>query len=151
MLCRAFGGIQASLVLGVQAFAPTNSKISWSSEQTIIDMQSDTRVYFGLHQVVGNKIYLCWTRANATDTVRMDLYIGVFDTTNESFSNLSGSVVITKAQMPLTRTVADASFRIVDQTTGGTEESNTPTMYIDAEGIHLLYQGGVGGNRSEER
>jgi hypothetical protein len=147
LFCRyATSGTYPGVYRKSNSIDPTNGKISWSAEQTIIDMQSDTRVYFGLHQVVGNKIYLCWTRANATDTVRMDLYIGVFDTTNESFSNLSGSVVITKAQMPLTRTVADASFRIVDQTTGGTEESNTPTMYIDAEGIHLLYQGGVGGN-----
>lgn len=119
--------------------------ISWNSKVTIIDLQNDTRVYAGTLVQQGNLIYIPWTRANAADTIRLDLYLGVYDTTTDTLRNLDGSVTVNGAGFPLTRTVADASFRVVDQTTAGIEESNSPSIFVDAEGIHCLYQGGASG------
>lgn len=137
------GGTYPLVIHRSNSIDSTTGSTSFSGEIVLIDLQSDTRVYAGTTVVVGTKIYIPFTRASADDTVRRDLYVAVYDTANGSLSNLDGSVVITAANLPLTRTVADASFRLVDQ--GTTEESNTPTMVITAEGIHLLYQGGATG------
>lgn len=119
--------------------------ISWSGELPLIDLQTDTRVYAGTVVQRGADIYIPFTRATADDGVRRDLYLAVLDTTTGAVRNLSGSVVIAAGSLPVTRAQADASFRLVDQTTGGTEESNSPALWIDDEGAHFLYQAGAGG------
>jgi hypothetical protein len=140
------GGATYPLVLYKSASVNASTgAISWNSKVTVIDMENDTRVYAGTLMAVGNLIYIPWTRANAADSIRLDLYLGVYDTTTDTLRNLAGTVSVSGAGFPLLRTVADASFRLVDQTTGGTEESNSPSIFIDAEGIHCLYQGGASG------
>jgi hypothetical protein len=140
------GGATYPLVLYKSASVNASTgAISWNAKVTVIDLQNDTRVYAGTLMAVGNLIYIPWTRANAADSIRLDLYLGVYDTTTDTLSNLAGTMSVSGVTFPLTRTVADTFFRLVDQTTGGTEESNSPSIFIDAEGIHCLYQGGVGG------
>lgn len=118
---------------------------SFSGELPLVDLQTDTRVYAGTVVQRGTDIYIPFTRATADDGVRRDLYLAVLDTTTGAVRNLSGSVVIAAGSLPVTRAQADASFRLVDQTTAGTEESNSPALWIDNEGAHFLYQAGAGG------
>jgi len=140
------GGQTYPLVLYKSAsINASTGAVSWSSKVTVIDMENDSRTYAGTLVTQGNLIYIPWTRANAADSIRLDLYMGVYDTTTDTFRNLAGTVSVSGAGFPLLRSVADVSFRLVDQTTAGIEESNTPSIFIDAEGIHCLYQGGVGG------
>jgi hypothetical protein len=140
------GGATYPLVLyKSSAISASTGAISWNAKITIIDMENDTRVYAGTLVAVGSLIYIPWTRANAADSIRLDLYLGVYDTTTDTFRNLAGTASVSGAGFPLLRTVADASFRLVDQTTAGIEESNSPSIFIDAEGIHCLYQGGASG------
>lgn len=141
------GGATYPLVLyKSSSINASTGAVSWNAKVTVIDMENDSRTYAGTLMVQGNLIYIPWTRANAADSIRLDLYMAVYDTTTDTLRNLAGTTSVSGAGFPLLRSVADVSgFRLVDQTTGGTEESNSPSIFIDAEGIHCLYQGGVGG------
>lgn len=87
---------------------------TWSASTKLVDFTSDSRFYQACNIVVGTDIYVFAIRADRPDTYRKDLFCFIYSTTDGSVRNLDGSVVVSAAALPVSRGVADASFRFYE-------------------------------------
>lgn len=105
---------------------------------------ADTRWYQGNGYVSGTDIHMLATRANGADTVRQDVYYLIYDTVTGAVRNFDGSVSVASGSLPLDLTTLNASYRIVDQTTGGTSGNISNVLKTDDGVTHITYVDGTG-------
>jgi hypothetical protein len=86
---------------------------------------------------------LAW--ADVNDTTRQNAYYCIYNTTDGSVRNFSGSTSVASGSQPINLTTADASFKIVDQS-GASHEGNIPQFCYDTNGKpHVTYMDGASG------
>lgn len=105
---------------------------------------ADTRWYQGNGFVDGTDIHMLATRANGADTVRQDVYYLIYDTLTGAVRNFDGSVSTAAGSLPLDLATLNASYRIVDQTTGGTSGNIANVLKTDDGVTHITYVDGTG-------
>lgn len=91
----------------------------------------------------GTDLHHVWCRGDANDFKRQDVYYLIYDTLTGDVRNFDGSVVVSSALLPVQRTVLDASFRLVDQTSTG-RIGGLPCLVFDPlNRPHVLYKDGT--------
>lgn len=143
LFMRRSDGIYATnMVLTLfKSTAIADGAVTWGAEATIADYGPDSRFYLGNAILVGAKIHLCSTRADAANNFRRDVHYLVYDTVNGDVETVDGLV---STPVPLNRITLDALYRIVTQPTP-TGTGDIPSMCIDAAGAsHVIYKDGPG-------
>jgi hypothetical protein len=124
--------------------ALNNGVATYSSTIVVGDFGAGTRWYQGNGFVIGTDMHMLATRANSADTVRQDVYYLRYDTLTGNVRNFDGSVTVLAASLPLDLATANASFRIVDQTTGSTDGTIPQLLYVSGN-PHIAYMDGTSG------
>ncbi len=113
---------------------------TWGAVKTVAAFTGG-RFYLGAPQVSGTDIHLPATYADTGDTLRRDIYHFVYDTTDESLENSTGSTDTAVGSQPISKATADASYIVIDQTTN---ETDIPGFCITPDGtLHLAYLEGT--------
>lgn len=116
--------------------ALSGGEATWGSPQTVATFAGG-RHYFGDSFAVGTYIHIIANYSDAGDTFRRDLYHYVYDTTDDSLGNSTGSVSTAVGSQPISKATADASYIVVDQTTNVTSGYG---LCRTSDGIlHLAY------------
>jgi hypothetical protein len=124
--------------------ALNNGVPTYSSNVVIGDFGANTRWYQGQGFVSGTDIHMLATRADAADSKRQDVYYVIYNTLDGSIRNFDGSVTVASASQPVLLATMNASFRIVDQTTGATD-GTIPQMISISGNPHIAYMDGTQG------
>jgi hypothetical protein len=117
---------------------------TYSSNVVIGDFGANTRWYQGQGFVSGTDIHMLATRADAADSKRQDVYYVIYNTLDGSIRNFDGSVTVASGSQPVDLATMNASFRIVDQTTGATD-GTIPQMISISGNPHIAYMDGTQG------
>jgi hypothetical protein len=115
---------------------------TYSSNIVIGDFGTNTRWYQGQGFVSGTDIHMLATRADAADTKRQDVYYVIYNTLDGSIRNFAGNVTVASGSQPVDLATMNASFRIVDQTTGSTD-GTIPQMISISGNPHIAYMDGT--------
>ena len=125
-----------------KASSITAGLASWGSFQQIMDFGADSRTYSFGCQVApnGTDVYFSFVRANYANIFQRDVFLAILDATTGNLRNVDGSVVVAAASLPVTLAQANASFRVVDQTTPGVA-GGINSLGLDSYGRpHIVYQ-----------
>lgn len=120
---------------------PSVGSVTFSSASTIVDLGADSRFYIGDTHVRGTDIHIIATRANAADTVRRGVYYFIYDTTNGSVRNFSGTTTVLAGSLPVSLSSANSNFRLYDH---GANDGDIPSLNFDSLGTpHIIFADGV--------
>jgi len=112
---------------------------TWGSEQVLLDLQSDTRAYaFSVIERAG-EIWILVVRANDANTYEQDVFLFILNPVTGYVQNLSRGSNVAPASQPIQRAFAEGSFRIVDQSTGGTYGGHAAACFDVAGNYHVLW------------
>lgn len=111
---------------------------TWGTKRTIIEFGAGTRVYVAATIIDGTDIHFVAVKTPYSGTTTVtNVYHFIYDTTDGSIRNADGSADIAVGSQPILLATADASFRVVAQTT---TEGTYPGFCIDTSGkLHIAY------------
>lgn len=115
---------------------------TWGSENPLVDLGADSRVYVGTTIVDGTDVHFTATRANFADSSRQHAYHFVLDTTTGDVRNTSGSVTIDAGDLPVDLTEANTSFR-VHAHTGGNFGTLPSIAFDSSDVLHMVFADGA--------
>lgn len=120
--------------------AVSGGAVTWDSKLEVAKFgDGNSRWYQGTNVVRGTDIHMLATKAVIADTVRQNVYYLIYDTLTGSVKNFDGSVTVASGSFPLNLATLNASFRVVDQITGGAEGGIPALCFDDADDPHIVY------------
>lgn len=141
-----FRGGSAEWKLFMQKATPVGGTISsWSAAVEVGTMEGSARWYQGTGAVVGTDIHMTASKAaTGSDLVRQNVYYVIFDTLTQGIKNYDGSSVIASGSLPVNLATLQASYRLVDQETGGTS-GNIVSLLRQGTNSYIAYMDGTAG------
>lgn len=114
---------------------------TWGAAKEVFQFASG-RFYLGALVATGTSIHGIATYSDSGDTFRRDIYHFVYDTTDDSVDNSTGSTSTAVGSQPISKATADSSYIVIDQTTDNTD---VPGFCRTSDGrLHLAYLEGTG-------
>ncbi len=144
LLLRAYVAASPNYTLVLRKTATLVAGLAtWNAEITLVNFGVNTRFYVGSVEAVGTDIHIVATKADATDTLRENVYYFVYDTVTGAVKNHDASSSVASGSLPVTLAQADANFKLFDHA-GSNDDGGTPALCFDTSGDpHVLFKDGT--------
>ena len=101
---------------------------TWGAHSELLTFGTNTRAYAGNYVINGTDIIIPLYMSDSGDTFRQDLFVIVYDTTNDTIRNMEDTVSYGSGDWPISGTDMDTYFRVVNM--GSDTATGTPNIAL---------------------